>query len=203
MEQSADIVSGSVRTRRGDARTQALAARRAIRGPSPERYQTPVWLERSFVLPVRDGAPRLAHAPIPERIGLDDLPDQPTPRHEQLLTPRPAPKPLSEFVRPPSPEIDFAAVVRRADTVRLARALVLIATCLGLVAGVVWALTSSEVALPLALGCALAGGLAGVQAIRLSRAPLPVTTWLTSPRQRRGTSSSLEACLPSTTPSCP
>src|SRR4051812_29866707 len=82
-------------------RARAREQSQSERGP----FLTPEWLDHSFVLPVS----RSAEVTLPSpRTG--------------------APAPLPVFERPPSPEVDFAAVVRRSDAGRRAR----IATAAGL-----------------------------------------------------------------------
>ena len=180
MDQSAGIVAGGLKARRLDARTQARAARRAIRPPAAGRYETPVWLERSFVLPVRDPLVRPAHhAGAPALGGLaTDMPDQPAPRHEVQLFGASSsaewPDQSSEFVRPTSPEIDFARLVRRTDVIRRLRLATLVAFFLGMLATSVYVLTGAGAALPLAAVSTLAGCLAWLWAAGSQRAPIPL-----------------------------
>ena len=133
-------------------RTRARERSRDQRGP----FLTPTWLDHSFVLPTS--------APAGE-----NAVDLPAPRAGRPATPAPVPV----FDRPRSPEVDFAAVVRRCDTGRRARLTTAAGLMLALVAVVVFQLTSQ----PAAAACAILAALLtlGSAAVRifLGRAPVP------------------------------
>src|SRR5215210_7284844 len=93
-----------------ERRKRMRAQARGLRPAAPPRsdvFETPQWLDRSFVLPLT----------VPE---VTDVPTQSTPHHddyeaEVVETAEPdidGTAPV--FVRPPTPEIDFARVIRRA-----------------------------------------------------------------------------------------
>jgi len=153
-ELSADPTRSGVRARRETVRDETFARRRA----RPQHYETPAWLERSFVLPVQ---------PTPESAAPESAaPDNPAPRHVPA-------REWPEFVRPPSEEIDFAAVVRRADAYRLARRTALFALALTtLILGVI-VLTGSTAVLPLVVVSAAGVLVSGTVLVVLSHAPLP------------------------------
>lgn len=100
----------SARARRGRMQVQALA-RRAL-APQTDRFATPDWLDRSFVLPLT--APDLTAASPP---AAPNVPSQGRPRHDDLA-PRTVRDNAPAFRRPDTPDIDFALVVRRTDLTR-------------------------------------------------------------------------------------
>ena len=110
-----DVTRSNARARRGRARAQSLA-RRAL-APQPGRFETPEWLDRSFVLPLTSPEAVTPATQATPAMPARSLPTQSRPHHDDLAatTPRPAP---TAFVRPATPEIDFALVVRRADLAR-------------------------------------------------------------------------------------
>ena len=125
--------------------------------PPRERYRTPEWVDHSFVLPDDQTPTRVAaasHHPVPR------------PRAK-------APDPLPAFERPSSPEIDFAAVVRRADLGRRARIATIAGLLLALVAVVVFQLTGGVAPAVLAILFALVTLAAAAVRIVLNRAPVP------------------------------
>ena len=158
---SPDTSHGGLRTRRRQVRADSFG-RRSAGAAARERYETPAWLERSFVLPVQH----------PD--ALDPMPQQVRPHHDTLVMASiPAPD-TSGFVRPPSEEIDFARVVRLADATRLARRAATIAVALTLLALAIFLVTQSAAVL-LVLAVAGAGGLAaGVALMGLRKAPIPL-----------------------------
>ncbi len=101
------------RRMRADAR-----ARRAGSGSAPEQFETPAWLEQSFVLPLEDQE-------------VSAVPNQSVPHHDdpstggrgepQSVDPEEAAMTaVPGFQRPATPEIDFARVIRRSDVSRRA-----------------------------------------------------------------------------------
>lgn len=151
MEQATGGVEQGVRARHHQARSRAFAARTAVAG---ERYETPSWLERSFVLPV----------------DADDVPDQPVAVHDDLDVSAH----VLDFIRPETPEIDFAAVVRREDATRLGRRTAVGAFVLALLTALSSLLVPSTVIMPAALCLALVGVAATVWVTSQSRAPIPL-----------------------------
>ena len=165
-----------VRSRRRRMRDQARS-RHAGQAPALDRYQTPEWLERSFVLPLTQ----------PEA---SDVPSQPVPRHdddpERLPEARVKPvehleettfgptlAPRASFVRPASDEIDFARVIRRADLCRSVTRLHWVATGLAGLALIAYLLLASVWVLDLVLVFALVALGAFAVRFRLNRAPVP------------------------------
>ena len=164
-ETSSDISSDTVRARRGRMRAQARGRRPA--SPESDVFQTPQWLERSFVLPLTE----------PE---VTDVPSQPVPHHDDFehdATPDAVPEAKAEpepaFVRPATPEIDFARVIKRSDVSRTAsRAAVSATAAAGLVL-ILYLLVHSPVVLGMALSFALIALVAVAVRIRMATAPLP------------------------------
>lgn len=160
-----------VRARRRRMRDEA---RSAIAAPVTDRYQTPEWLERSFVLPLTQ--PEAIVVSTDERAG--DVPNQSVPHHDDDVTgPETDPvAPLSArtgFVRPASVEIDFATVIRRSDLCRQVTWMFWAATGLALVALVAYLLVGAMLLLATVVVCALlALGAFGTR-LRISRAPVP------------------------------
>jgi len=159
-------------TARDDLRSRRRRMRESARSlhpsatPRTDGFQTPQWLDRSFVLPLTE----------PE---VSDVPSQSVPHHDDYEEKLPASVPEREaeptpaFVRPPSKEIDFARVIRRSDLSRaVTRAGMVSASVAGVVV-IVYLLTSS----PVVLGMAIAFGSIAVVAagvrLRLATAPIP------------------------------
>lgn len=174
-----DATINGVRSRRRRMRDQARS-RRAGQAPVSDRYQTPEWLERSFVLPLTQ--PESNDVPSqPVRRHDDDpvrLPEAPVSPLEALPgTPEPVPRPEGPsgptFVRPPCEEIDFARVIRRADLTRNVTRLHWIATGLAGVALVVYLLVSSMWILDLVIVLAVVAVVAFAVRFWLNRAPVP------------------------------
>jgi hypothetical protein len=168
MEQSTDVVARAARARRLDARAQAFAGRAIapLAEPEPqpgppagEHYVTPAWLDRSFVLPVS--------GPREEDRGPDNRPGTGTGTGTLLAE---APR----FERPPSPQVDFAAMVRRADACRRGHRTALLAFLVALLAVVSSVVASSSVAAPLAVAATIVGVASALWAQGLTRAPVVV-----------------------------
>jgi len=157
-------------------RMRQQARSRHTRQPHPafsERYQTPEWLERSFVLPLT----------TPEG---SDVPSQPVRRHDDDPALEPAmsqgpdaaarPDPaagLTRFVRPPSEDVDFARVIRRSDLSRTATRAHWTAIGLAGLSLLLYLLVGSRVALVAVVVLALVAVAAFVVRVRLDRAPVP------------------------------
>ncbi len=165
------------RVSENDTSTEAARARRkrmraTARGlrvvpPRADEFQTPEWLERSFVLPLT----------VPEVTG---LPNQSVPHHddhEAALAETPAVEPEVDpapvFVRPATPEIDFAKVIRRADLGRTATRTAMGATAVTGLVLIGYLLTSSPVVLGMAISFGLVAAVAAAVRIRLSTAGIP------------------------------
>lgn len=151
---SADDTSTEVvRARRKRMRANARGLRSAT-APRSDEYQTPEWLDRSFVLPLT----------VPE---VSDVPSQSVPHHDdyeaEVVEPEAADPEVAApaFVRPPTPEIDFARVIRRADLSRTATRTVMGSTGITGLVLIVYLLTSS----PVVLGMAISFGLVALVAI--------------------------------------
>ena len=166
MEQmsAGDISTETLRARRMRMSAQARGLRPAY--PKPAKFQTPLWLDHSFVLPVT----------APEAVG---VPSQSVPRHDDK--PEPVETPVSEpsaeappvFVRPPTSEVDFARVMKRSDFSRFSARTVIASGGMAGLALIGYLLISW----PVVLGVAIAFGLVALAAsgvrVRLAMAPIP------------------------------
>jgi hypothetical protein len=160
------------RTRRGRMRDQARQL--TAQPPVFDRYQTPEWLERTFVLPLQH----------PEA---SDVPSQTVPHHDDDPEPSPEPRviaedslatsaesaPPAQFLRPPSEDIDFARVVRRADLCRNAGHLGWASAGLAGLALIAYLLMTSMVVLGVVIVFAVVALASFALRIRLSHAPVP------------------------------
>ena len=153
---STDPTHSGVRARRDTVRADTFARRRA----ESQRFATPAWLDRSFVLPVQPSDPvteAAAETPAPEAPALRHVPAREWP----------------DIVRPPSAEVDFATMVRRADAYRLARRTALFTLALTTLVLGVMVLTGSTAVLPLVAVSASGVLVSGVVLVVLSHAPVP------------------------------
>ncbi len=160
-----DTSNEVVRARRKRMRAAARGLR--VLPPRTDEYQTPEWLDRSFVLPLT--------VPV-----VNGLPSQSVPHHDDDEAPvveTPAAAPESHdapaFVRPATPEIDFAKVIRRADLSRTATRTTIGATGITGLVLIGYLLTSSPVVLGMALSFALVALVAAAIRIRLATAGIP------------------------------
>jgi hypothetical protein len=178
---------------RGGARARRHRMRDAARShaspAAPDHYQTPEWLERSFVLPLT----RLEAGPENgpgTRTEISDLPQQTRPHHDDhhpghhqdvhrepgmidRLLHDDATPPARPFVRPPTEQIDFGLVVQRADLARTAARLSRLAVGLAGLCLVAYLLLSSVVLLGVVVVFALAALVALTVHLRLTTAPVP------------------------------
>ncbi len=173
-----DATRSGTHTRRSRMRAQARSHHLA-HPPVSDRYQTPEWLERSFVLPLTP-------------LEATDVPDQPVPHHDddprvaestllgRLVDPQRdaavaagLDNPIAPFVRPRTEDIDFARVVRRSDLCRTAGRTACSAAGISGLCLIVYLLLPSAVALGVLLACAAVAALALALRLRLRRAPLP------------------------------
>jgi hypothetical protein len=171
-----DTASDAVRVRRRRMRAEARGLRFV---PESEEFQTPQWLDRSFVLPLT----------VPEA---SDVPSQSVPHHDDFAeqpSGRPAPETVSEtvgepvaapaagpgtpFVRPPTREIDFARVIRRADQRRTASRTAMAATAVAGLLLIAYLLSSAAVVLGMAISFALVAVVAVVVRVHLAAVPIP------------------------------
>ena len=176
---------------RDQSRAQVLA-RSLVRRPrpvEPDRYETPEWLDRSFVLPLTrpEGAEVPPEPSDPAPRAPRGLPSQGSPRHDDLAdaaetqpaAERPAHRPAGQpapgsFVRPETPEIDFVRVVRRSDLSRTAARVSWLALLLSGVALVALLVTGSGIALGALTVLVVASIGAGLTRAHLDRAPVPL-----------------------------
>jgi hypothetical protein len=124
--------------------------------------------------------PERSLSAVPEPEALSTVPHQPTPDHDDVPeivvdvtagsegADTPAP-----FERPPSREIDFARVVRRADLCRTATRTAQVSTGATGLLLIVFLLTSSRVLLALALLAVAALSTSVAVRLRLAAAPIP------------------------------
>ena len=152
--------SDRARTRRKRMQSQARGQRQTT-SPEVDGFQAPQWLDRSFVLPLT-------------RPEVTDVPSQSVPDHdsysEPLLHDSPAPEtdaePTPAFVRPPSRDVDFARVIKRADRCRAANRTAAAATAIACLALIAFLLTSSPILLSITVLGAV--GALGALVVRLS-----------------------------------
>ncbi len=145
----------------------ALAAEQSVREEMRARareqsstgpYVTPTWLDHTFVLPDQETPPvRAAHS---EAVAL--------PRPRAAITPE-----VPVFERPATPEVDFAAVMRRADLGRRARVVTAAGLVLAVLAVVVFQLSGQPAVAVVAVLAALVSLAAAVTRVVLSRAAVP------------------------------
>jgi hypothetical protein len=169
-----DAMRSGAHDRRWRMREQART-HRSVQAPASDHYQTPEWLERSFVLPLSK----------PEA---SDVPSQPVRRHDDDPAPEPRLMANAEaaaeaatpgttsaplFVRPPTADVDFARVVRRSEMCRTVTRVHWAATGLAGIALLVFLLMDSTAALAAVVGCAAVAIAAFGVRVWLHRAPVP------------------------------
>lgn len=159
-----DVSNETVRSRRGRMRAQARGRRTAAH-PEPDVFQTPLWLEQSFVLPLSEP-------------GVTDVPGQQVPHHDDYGTagdagPGTSAEDSASFVRPPSPEIDFARVIKRSDQGRTATRAALVATGVTGLLLIAYLLAESPIVLGMTLAFALIAVVAVGVRLRLATAAIP------------------------------
>jgi hypothetical protein len=169
-----DAMRPGAHERRWRMREQART-HRSVQTPASDHYQTPEWLERSFVLPLSN----------PEA---NDVPTQPVRRHDddpapeprlmasleaaaEAATPGTSAAPL--FVRPPTAHVDFARVIRRSELCRTVTRVHWAATGLAGIALVLFLLMGSTTALATVLVSAVVAVAAFGVRIWLHHAPVP------------------------------
>jgi hypothetical protein len=158
-----------VRARRSQLRAHARAQRHTA-GDVPDRFQTPQWLERSFVLPLTDG--EVTVVPSQSQPHHDDFPEPPAGKRRGVpaeVEPATAPS----FVRPPSQEIDFVRMIKRSDHCRTAIRAAIAAIGFAGVGLVFFLVTMAPLALEMAIACAVLAVFAVGVRIRLATAPVP------------------------------
>jgi hypothetical protein len=161
-ETSNDTVRARRRRMRADARALHPGA-----SPRSDGFQTPEWLDRSFVLPLTQ--PDVTGVPPPS------VPSQSAPSHDdyELAKPREQRGQSVPFVRPTTPEIDFARVMMRSDLGRTAARAAIASSGLAGLTLIVHLLTSWT----LVLGMTVAFGVVALAAVavrvHLATTPLP------------------------------
>ena len=167
-----DATRDGARTRRRHMRDKARAQRG---GPSPasDRYQTPEWLERSFVLPLTHPEAR-------------DVPSQSVGRHDDAAYLAAGPRVIDHdtravhsqgvrgpaFVRPPSDDVDFARMIRRADLCRSVARVSSASAGLAGLALIVYLLLTSVAALAVVIVCTVACLASMATLVGLTHAPI-------------------------------
>ena len=160
---------GGVRAQRRQMRDVARARRRA----DADRFQTPQWLERSFVLPLTDR--EVTAVPSQPQPDHDDFTETPRSAH----TARPArhaevdPASAATFVRPPSQEIDFARMIKRSDHCRMATRAAIASIGFAGMGLLAFLLTMDPRGVLVAIVCAVLAVIAVGVRIRLAAAPVP------------------------------
>jgi hypothetical protein len=161
-----DTARDSVRSRRKRMRDSARGLHPST-SRSADVFQTPEWLDRSFVLPLTE----------PE---VTDVPSQPVPHHDDVEkelpvspTPESAAEPAPVFVRPPSTEIDFARVIRRSDLSRAATRTAMISTGVAGLILILFLLTDASIVLGMAIALGAVTLVAIGVRVRLATAPIP------------------------------
>jgi hypothetical protein len=161
-------------SRRWRMREQARSQHVPVPTPAADRYQTPEWLERSFVLPLTQpeasdvpSQPVRRHDDDPARASEAPVIPEVHPQRQPLATP-----PVS-FVRPPSEHVDFARVIRRSELTLTVTRLHWIATGLAGLALLAYLLSGSTVALGVVVALAAVAVVAFGVRVRLNRAPVP------------------------------
>jgi hypothetical protein len=155
-----ETTSADTRARRKRMQLQARGLR-PTDSPEVDGFQTPDWLDRSFVLPLT-------------RPEVTDVPSQSVPEHDNYTGPRlndrPAPgtdaDPTPAFVRPPSQDVDFARVIKRADRSRAATRAAAASIAIACLALIGFLLTGSPIVLSVA--ALAAAGAIGALVVRLS-----------------------------------
>jgi len=168
MELSADgTARDGVRVRRQQRLAHARAQRRAQ--AVPDQFQTPEWLERSFVLPLADRGVTVPSQSQPHHDDFSETPVSDRPAYAGEVNPAATPT----FVRPPSREIDFARIVKRSDHCRMATRAAVASTGLAGLAIVIFLLTMEPLPLEVAIACTVLAVLAIGVRVRLGTAPVP------------------------------
>ena len=164
-----DARRGGVGSRRSRMRSEARS-RRQVATTVPDHFRTPVWLERSFVLPLTEpeplDVPEQRQHPVPQQQRRQQM----STRGSSAGSPKPA------YVRPPSDDIDFGTVVRRADRSRSALRTAWLSTGLSGLVLIAFLLTTVPAIAVLAAACAVVAVSATVVRMRLMRAPVPRVT---------------------------
>lgn len=157
-----DTTNDVVRSRRKRMRAEARGRRPA---PKSDGFQTPQWLDHSFVLPLT----------VPEAT---EVPSQSAPHHDDVEGQR-ATSSLPDsaagpaFVRPPTTHIDFARVIRRSDLSRTATRAALASISVAGLLLVAYLLSTSAVVLGMAISFGLVALVAIGVRVRLASAPIP------------------------------
>ena len=155
-----------IRAQRRQMRDVARARRRA----EADRFQTPQWLERSFVLPLADR--EVTAVPSQPQPHHDDFPETPhaasPARHAEV-----DPAAAATFVRPPSQEIDFARMIKSSDHCRMATRAAIASIGIAGLGLLAFLLTMDPLGVLVAIVCTVLAVIAVGVRIRLATAPVP------------------------------
>lgn len=143
----------------------------SVEPPPTRNFETPEWLDRSFVLPLmQPQVTALPHQPVPN----SSVPRQSMPHHDDVEGSVPDGEGTERsFVRPRVNEVDFVEVIRRSDLTRTASRAAIVATGLAGVLLILFLLTTDAVILGMAIAFALVAAVAGAVRLRVTRSPLP------------------------------
>lgn len=134
-------------------------------------FATPDWLERSFVLPLTP--PSQVSRPV-HGSEVIAVPHQHVPRHDDLSGQQvEAASSAQPFVRPPSTEIDFARVIKRAEVTRVATRTATVSGGFTGLALIAYLISSSALVLPVLAFTGLVTLVALAVRLRVSAAPIP------------------------------
>lgn len=149
------------RTRAGADRRQRM--RDEARAQGAVRYQTPQWLERSFVLPVSGPS------------ATPEVPAQGLPEHDDLAAPTDLPlmPPETKVPRLQAAEIDFARVIQRRDLSRRASHIAWATAGLTGVALILCLVMPTAALIAVVVGFAALCLVALTASLQLSHAPVP------------------------------
>ena len=167
-----EAMRDGARTRRRQMRDKARAQRG---GPSaaPDHYRTPEWLERSFVLPLtRPETSNVPNQAVPHHDDAAYAPRRPRVTQHATHSPRHRAEAETTFVRPPSEDVDFTRMIRRADLCRRMGRLSWGSANLAGVALIVFLLLASPVVLAAAIVFAVTALISLVALFGLGRAPI-------------------------------
>jgi hypothetical protein len=162
-ETSDDSARARRRRMRADARALHPGASRGSDG-----FQTPEWLDRSFVLPLTrpDATPSVLSRSVPK---------QSSPHHDDYESAKPGEQrgQTVPFVRPTTPEVDFARVMRRSDLGRTAARAAVASSGLAGLTLIVHLLTSWTLVLGMTIAFGVIALVTVAVRVHLVTAPLP------------------------------
>ncbi|MCW2828484.1 MAG: hypothetical protein JWQ67_2100 [Marmoricola sp.] len=157
----------SARARRRRMRADARALHPGA-SPRSDGFQTPEWLDRSFVLPLTrpDATPSVLSRSVPK---------QSAPSHDDYESAKPGEQrgQTVPFVRPTTPEVDFARVMRRSDLGRTAARAAVASSGLAGLTLIVHLLTSWTLVLGMTIAFGVIALVTVAVRVHLVTAPLP------------------------------